>query len=555
MFLKRINNVVGYKNLPDGFNAEFSEGITYIVGSNFKGKTTVGSLFNWALTGTSLYGNEKEQVSDDNRKIKNVIVDISFVDNYGIEHRLIRDKGRQMNITLDDKEVKQEMLAQFYKNKDIFLVSHNPYYFASLEPKEQKELVRQIIPTISSDDAFELLSKEEQDILGGPIKHIGSYSDKKNEAINELEKEYNENIGKLQAYQRIALEQVEDFISFEKEETLNDLQNKYEMLSMNLGSSNLEDLKRSIDRLDEIIKEIIDDKLSDIKKDYSREYEKMELLNKEKSICSTCRQEIKDDKIKEHLRTFYKKELDKFQERANKLKEDVQTFIKEKNEKIELMKKLSSSDTLMLQEEKKKLKEEIDKLLEGKNSILLHNKEVQIKQEQINKAKDNIRLCETVQNEISEELTKIKQQKNIANKLKRLTIEKQKQEINKYLNKVNLEFCRENITNDKITECCDVSYEGREYKKLSKSQQARAGLEISNLFNNLSGLKAPIFLDDAESITDIQEIRNTQIIVSLVIKYNPLEVLYDYSEVLDRKKASIERESKEKEEFIIEQAA
>ena len=348
---------------------------------------------------------------------------------------------------------------------------------------------------------------------------------------------------------------MEDFISFEKEETLNDLQNKYEMLSMNLGSSNLEDLKRSIDRLDEIIKEIIDDKLSDIKKDYSREYEKMELLNKEKSICSTCRQEIKDDKIKEHLRTFYKKELDKFQERANKLKEDVQTYIKEKNEKIELMKKLSSSDTQMLQEEKKKLKEEIDKLLEEKNSILLHNKEVQIKQEQINKAKDNIRLCETVQNEISEELTKIKQQKNIANKLKRLTIEKQKQEINKYLNKVNLEFCRENITNDKITECCDVSYEGREYKKLSKSQQARAGLEISNLFNNLSGLKAPIFLDDAESITDIQEIRNTQIIVSLVIKYNPLEVLYDYSEVLDRKKASIERESKEKEEFIIEQAA
>ena len=192
---------------------------------------------------------------------------------------------------------------------------------------------------------------------------------------------------------------------------------------------------------------------------------------------------------------------------------------------------------------------------EEKNSILLHNKEAQIKQEQINKAKDNIRLCETVQNEISEELTKIKQQKNIANKLKRLTIEKQKQEINKYLNKVNLEFCRENITNDKITECCDVSYEGREYKKLSKSQQARAGLEISNLFNNLSGLKAPIFLDDAESITDIQEIRNTQIIVSLVIKYNPLEVLYDYSEVLARKKASIERESKEKEEFIIEQAA
>ena len=69
----------------------------------------------------------------------------------------------------------------------------------------------------------------------------------------------------------------------------------------------------------------------------------MELLNKEKSICSTCRQEIKDDKIKEHLRTFYKKELDKFQERANKLKEDVQTYIKEKTDLMRSVLTLTSS--------------------------------------------------------------------------------------------------------------------------------------------------------------------------------------------------------------------
>ncbi|MBP3254934.1 MAG: hypothetical protein J6M60_00370 [Clostridia bacterium] len=82
MYLKSINNVIGYKDLPDGFNANFNENKTYIVGANFQRKSTVGSLFNWCLTGTSLLGKEKEQVASDNRNVKNVIVDITFVDNF-----------------------------------------------------------------------------------------------------------------------------------------------------------------------------------------------------------------------------------------------------------------------------------------------------------------------------------------------------------------------------------------------------------------------------------------------------------------------------------------
>ena len=43
--------------------------------------------------------------------------------------------------------------------------------------------------------------------------------------------------------------------------------------------------------------------------------------------------------------------------------------------------------------------------------------------------------------------------------------------------------------------------------------------------------------------------------ISLVMKYNPLEILYDYSEVLERKKKSIEREYEEKDEFVLSEAA
>jgi len=90
---------------------------------------------------------------------------------------------------------------------------------------------------------------------------------------------------------------------------------------------------------------------------------------------------------------------------------------------------------------------------------------------------------------------------------------------------------------------------------LSKSQQARACLEISNVFNNISGIKAPIFFDDAESTTDIPEIPGTQLIISLVIKYNKLEFLYDYEDVLERREKSIKREIEEKDCYEIPIAA
>ena len=190
-----------------------------------------------------------------------------------------------------------------------------------------------------------------------------------------------------------------------------------------------------------------------------------------------------------------------------------------------------------------------------KNDILFHNKEVEIKMKKVQEAKSTLKSCETAQKEIQEQLELNKKQKKIADKLKILVIEAQKEKIRKYLNKVDIEFSKIVKTTGEITECCNIQYEGRDYKKLSKSEQARACLEISNVFNNISGINAPIFFDDSESTTDIQDIPNTQLIISTVIKYNKLEILYDYADVLDRKEKSIKKEIKERSCYEIPLAA
>lgn len=268
MYIKSINNVVGYKDLPDGFNTQFNQNKTYIVGANFQRKTTVGSLFNWCLTGTSLNGKEKEQVANDTKKSSNVIVDITFVDNLGIEHRVIREKGKELHITLDGKEVEQGMLGQFYKGKDIFLIAHNPYYFWTLEPKEQKNLIRSILPEISAEDAFKLLSKEEQTIIENPIENLNSYTDNINKEVGTLEKEYNKNIGTIEVLKNIALENEGTLLKFDKEQELKELKDKYDNISANFENASLEDLKISIDSIDRRLKELLTEDLSKITEQY-----------------------------------------------------------------------------------------------------------------------------------------------------------------------------------------------------------------------------------------------------------------------------------------------
>lgn len=546
MYIKSINNVIGYKDLPDGFYAEFDENKTYIVGANFQRKTTVGSLFNWCMTGTSLNGKEKEPVANDTKRINNVIVDITFVDNYGIEHRLIRDKGKETHLTLDGKEIEQGNLAQFYKSKDVFLVAHNPYYFWTLEPKEQKDLIRTILPNIEPAEAFELLTQYEKNIIKEPIDNLSSYTDKRNQEIDRLEKEFNKNTGTIETLKRIALEQEGNLLEFNKDEELKELQRKFEEISMNFDNSNLEDLTRSIESINRRLQEILTQDLSKISDQYNRENNKLKEVDKEKPICPSCRQEIKDNEAKEHLKKFIQKEMDKLQEKANALKENAKELTNSKKEKQKLFDKLNTSDMKSLQIEKDNLKQKIDELQKEKNDILFHNQEVKIKMKSVQDAKTALNTCEKAQEEILQELELNKEQRKIANKLKILVIEKQKEKIKQYLNKVNIEFSKVVKSTGEITECCNIQYEGRDYKKLSKSQQARACLEISNVFNNISGIKAPIFFDDAESTTDIQEIPGTQLIISLVIKYNKLEILYDYEDVLERREKSIKREIEEK---------
>ena len=287
-----------------------------------------------------------------------------------------------------------------------------------------------------------------------------------------------------------------------------------------------------------------------LQEQYKIENNKLKSYQEENTICPSCRQKIQNSEAKTHLINFQQKEISKIENKVEELKNETRRLVDKRKEKIETVEKINTGNIADISKLKNELKEKIDKLQTEKLNIELHNKEVETKRMQVLEAKRKIEITKRAMEEIKQQIETNTKQKNIANKLKILIIEKQQNQINQYLNKVSIQFSKINKTNDKIVECCEIQYEGREYKKLSKSQQTRACLEISNVFNNLSGIKAPIFFDDAESTTDIINIDNTQIIISFVIKYNQLEILYDYEDVLDRRKKSINKEIEENNNYL-----
>ena len=75
-------------------------------------------------------------------------------------------------------------------------------------------------------------------------------------------------------------------------------------------------------------------------------------------------------------------------------------------------------------------------------------------------------------------------------------------------------------------------------------------MEIATLINKVTGINTPMFIDDVESITEIDTTNNIQTIMAMVIKFNDLEVLYDYSDVLTRERDSIIKKIEESSNLL-----
>lgn len=559
MIIKSINNVVGYKALPDGFKMDFDEKLTYIIGDNAKTKSTILEVPFYTLTGYNLTGSDRDHFKDINRpNLRSIITDITIIDNEGRERNIVRSKGKENYILIDGLKTTQKDLSSLFDYRDvhIFTCAYNPYYFRSLEQAKQRELLVNLLPSISPNDAFNLLDNMDKEILGSPIVDIKGYCENKRADKKLLTKEIDTNNGKIEIYQKTALIQEGEILEFTEATELEYLEKKYEeLLNSSDSNINIAELETSIRSLEQRLDNLLKFELEKIKVQYTEEVGKLNNIKSSKSICPNCKQEVKNEKTIERLSLYYSNNINNLKDKMNTMKNDVKNMMDLRKVKIAEYNKLKTPEMQNIEFQRKDMKKRLEELKIKQQEIIAHNKEVQIKSKAIKEAKDMLDVLEKANQEILADIDKIEMQLKAADRLKRATIQAQLNNVKEYLDKVTIDFSIIDERTGELKDVYIVKYNGVEYKDLSKSYKMRADFEIANLISRATKINSPMIIDDAESITNIKSIQDLQVIVSLVVKHSDLEVLYDYQEVLKKFKNSIDMQINLNQSLMLEQVA
>lgn len=442
MIIKSIDDTRGYKGLPDGTKVVFNEKITYIIGDNYKTKSTILSVPLWVMTGYSLNEGNQEDVSDDNRpNLRNVTAQITIIDNEGEEHSIFRSKGKSNYVLLDGIRTTREALSKFYKDIQFFLCAYNPYRFRSMKKDEQKELLLRLLPNIEKEEIFGLLTEEEQEILAEPILDAKEYNKEKRAKIKKIEFEIKRNEGIKESNLLTALKVEEKEKTFDKEMELLDLEAQYEnLLKGGIGAFNLEDIKRKIKLLEEKLSKILKEDLVNAKDKKKKIEEKINNVSSVNSKCPVCKQKIVNEALRKALERQYNKELETLDTSIEKLKQEAKGYLAEMNSKKALFNKLNTSENKEKLENITTLKEKIENLKEEKLEIELYNQKVEAKRKEIRNAKLQIEKVEDAIKTLTQTKELYEKQIVVAKKFRKLKIERQVKRVRNLLDKVTIDF-------------------------------------------------------------------------------------------------------------------
>ena len=579
----KVNYVktIGFRKFENEFETKLYD-ITSITGQNRSGKSNVLYAVINILLGTNLSGDEKACLI--NKNCDASYGELHFTDNRGIEHILIRVKNRTNSkkniLTLDGKNVTQNELTSFYKDKKLFLSICNPLYFLNKKPAEQKEMVDKYLEDIKPIEIFNKLSEEEkQKLIDRHIKDKESFKvltnkekqntinlemrnifmdiaydnldiDERNKLegipndmttfISELnadiknyEAKINMTDGKINYAQNIVDTKLLPYKTFEKDVELSLARQEFAFLSSNQDIINKEKQKDIVESLE---KNILNKETEIVELEKSMQEGKKKYLaikNCEINECPTCKQHIEDVSRANTIQNM-KISLTKDFERKNLL-ETQKADLKSKFV-IERCKYHSFDGEATIEKSKKiaTIQETIRQLENEQLEIEKYNQEIKTKENLIASAKQDISNFNKEKTEYKKYINNVTEIKKIAQKLYISYIAEKMKLAKQYLKDVDIKFYSVLKTTGEIKEDFIITYKNQALSDLSRSETIATALEFANMFNKIAKTNFPIFIDDYESCADYDFVNeyseDAQILIAKVEKGTNLSITDYYNE-------------------------
>lgn len=491
-----------YKSHRD-LSVDFGE-LTKITGDNAKGKSSIPEALCWTLYGTDALGSKLDPTPI-GYEFEEVKVELRF----SVDHKAIllgrgirKGKAQFWINEVPSKATEFEQLVLSLFDKDLFLSLFNPSFFPSMHWESQRKLILQYATAPANKEVFKRLSGAQADKLAELVKK---------HSLIDLEKIHRDNKNKqdkayiaAQSRTKTLLEQLNrvpeiDVDVVEAEAKIAELEKQIKEIEKVAESSR--ESNRAYDNTKARIQSLQEQISASAAKWPALRDEVIEVIE---DICRTCKRQLDDESVeavkkdKEQRKETYQVNHKAMVEQRKALEAELATL-----EYIDVSEQLEKIRILGM---------EMQPLTEAIN---LRNRREQLEQ-QIEQAQVDEAATLTSRNNSTFILDAIKAFHAKESEL-------QATKVQDLFTTLSIRLFKQNKGDGELKADFEIEMDGKPYRKLSLSESIRAGLELRDVLSQQSGIVAPCFVDNTESITRFTQ-PNGQLIMCRVVAGQELKI-------------------------------
>ena len=554
--------------------------MTTITGHNYQGKSTIADAVAYALTGAPFFGGrDLDRLQNEDSPFMRVELTVRTDDGKTHEIRRARQGGKTA-LSVNGTTTTQERFAERFGSRDLILSLLNPLYFAEVLGGDGRTLVEQYLPSVPHEAVMEKLSEHMRGILGDDRLEMPEvYLKEKRHELKELEKDRLVLDGQMQQTenQRAKLQQeltekkallahaaaalaplenkqkAQDFTALDAE--IARLSAQYDAVQDGQADDRRASLQAELDAVRE--REFtfpgtaqlrqMQGQLQALYGRYNDEAGRLQYLQTQ-GVCPTCLRRIDTASFPE-IQSAFTRRLQKIQTDGVTLRQQSELLANQETQARQEFDVLKAGEITRLEQELAVA--QADNAAQQRELIKAKIKELSAFRALGGLTAEESQQYQTLfheQGKLESEISQITKMLDSLPKGQQEGLDKLDAEIRTLqdkitaakvyqservallfapvqMHKAGLKLYEPMKESGELRDVFKLTWDGRDYVRLSLSERMRCGLEVVELLSRLSGKRYPLFVDNTESFCDLGAAQHDgQMILARVVPRQTLQV-------------------------------